>query len=500
MPLPDLPARTRPLPHRALRLLAFLLPGLACGQTIIPPAPLLRDPAFAREFTGSYGILSDVEPKVSTEEQAVLASIRELFEQSKFAEAEATLTAFISETEKPTDPKRQPAEISPAMVFVLGNLNFQANRPEQARKAFLEAITKFPRFRRAHTNLGYLYISQNKTSEALPMLQRAIELGENAARAHGLLGYCHLLGKNAIAAETAYRQALLLDPASRDWQIGLAQALIAQEKHAEAASLIGTLIHANPNDKQLWLQQTSAFLALERKQDAIINLETLRLRGMADEANLTLLGNLHLDLGQPGLALNAYQAAIKASNSPDLDRSLKTVRILTDNGSPEEAASLLESIKSRMGKNIPDTTRTTILLAETRVARATGNHELTGNLLTELASIAPTHSEVLIERARHFEQSSTREANEDQRQKLIAEARTHYQLALRSETVAYQANLALGQLLVRERRYQEALGHLDAAQKLKPSESLEQYANRVRRAADRVRPPGSNPTASPGQR
>ena len=44
------------------------------------------------------------------------------------------------------------------------------------------------------------------------MLQKAIELGENSSRAYGLLGYCHLLRKNALAGENAYRQAYLLDP------------------------------------------------------------------------------------------------------------------------------------------------------------------------------------------------------------------------------------------------------------------------------------------------
>jgi hypothetical protein len=40
-------------------------------------------------------------------------------------------------------------------------------------------------------------------------------------------------------------------------------------------------------------------------------------------------------------------------------------------------------------------------------------------------------------------------------------------------------------MLVRERRYPDAMPHLQAALKLKKSDSLEQYVSRVRRAADR---------------
>ena len=469
-----------------LLIILTLLPGALCGQPIIPPSDLFRDPKFVREFVGSYGFLSEVEPKVSADEQAALAIIRECFDQSKFREAEAELARFIQETEKPTDPKKAPAEISPAMVFVLGNLYFQADRPDQARREFLEAIRRFPRFRRAHTNLAYLYISQNKINEAIPMLQKAIELGENSARVYGLLGYGHLHQKNAVAAEIAYRQAYLLDASSRDWKLGLAQALMAQEKYPEAANLIGTLIEQNPNDKQLWLQQTNAYLAMERKEDAIINLEMLHLKGIADEANLNLLGNLHMDRAEPQLALLAYLAAMDKASVLDVPRALKSARILNDHGFPDKAEQFVARIRTKTGDKLPPADLTALLLTEVRISQAKRETDRTGALLDQLAGLNPANGEVLVELGRHKDLLSRDEANEEKRAAFVNEARTNYQLAARIDTVAYQANLALGQMLVRERRYPEALTHLQAALTLKKSESLEQYTSRVRRAADRV--------------
>jgi uncharacterized protein HemY len=93
---------------------------------------------------------------------------------------------------------------------------------------------------------------------------------------------------------------------------------------------------------------------------------------------------------------------------------------------------------------------------------------------------------VLLELARHKDQLSRDEQDEETRAALVAEARTNYQLAARIESAAYPSNLALGQMLVRERRYSEALTHLQSALNLKKSESLEQYLSRVRRAADRL--------------
>lgn len=465
----------------------FVLPMAALADRIIPPANLFRDPAFIKDFVGSYGFLSDVEPKVSIDEQAALTTIRDLFEKSQFAQAEQEIIRFIKETENPTDSKKQPAEISPAMIFVLGNLYFQADRTDEARRAFLEAIKRFPRFRRAHTNLAFLYISKNQTNEALPLLQKSIELGETTARVYGMLGYCHLVKKNAVAAENAYRQAYLLDANSRDWKLGLSQSLLAQDKFAEAASLLGSLIEENPNDKQLWLQQTNAYLGMDRKDDAAINLEILRLKGLADEANLNLLGNLYMDRSEPQLALFAYMAAMDKATTLDVPRALKSAKILTDYGFPDKASTFVQKIRSKLGPTVPVGQKTMLLLTEVRIAQAAKKPESVERLLNELTQIDPTNAEVLLELAKHFDQLAKDEEDEGKRGHLVQNARTNYQLAVRTPTVAYQANLGLGQMYVREKRYVEALPLLEAALNLKKSESLDQYTSRVRRAADRQR-------------
>lgn len=470
-------------------IITFTLLGscFVAAERIIPPTHLFRDPTFVRDFVGSYGFLSDVEPKVSTEEQALLVQVRELFEQGKFREAEQEIVRFIQVVENPTDPETPKGEISPAMVYVLGNLYFQADRTDDARRAFLEAIRRFPRFRRAYTNLGYLYISKNMTDEALPMLQRSIELGENSSRTYGLLGYCHLLKKNALAAENAYRQAYLLDPASRDWKLGLAQALMAQDKFAESANLIGTLIEENPNDKQLWLQQTNAFLAMESKDKAAVNLEVLRLKGLADEANLNLLGNLYMDRNEPQLALYAYLAAMDQAKSLNIPQTLKAAKILSDYGYPDKADEFLQQIRKKAGDTLVTKDQISLMLTEVSVAQAKREMDRVEQALKQLVELAPTNGDVLLELARHKDLLSRDEMDDEKRAALVVEAKTHYQLAAKNEDVAYAANLSLGQMLVRERRYVEALPHLQAALTIKGSDSLEQYTSRVRRAADRQR-------------
>lgn len=467
-------------------LLPFFLitsPVLAAPDLILPQQ-LFQQPEFAKEFVGSYGILSDVEPKVSDAEQQLLGRLQTLFSEAKFKDAENLLIAFIKEVEKPTDPERQAGEISPALVFVLGNLYFQAERLDEAKRAFQESIKRFPKFRRAHTNLGYVAISTNKVDEALLSFQKAVSLGETSPRVMGMLGYCYLAKQNPLAAENAYRQAYLVDPDSREWKLGLAQSLLQQEKFAEAASMFGVLIRENPQDKQLWMRQTSAWLALNRKEEAVLNLETLRLMGLADESNLNLLGNIYLDQAQPKLALEAYSSAMDRATTLNIPQALKSAKILNDFGFPDQSAELLKKIRTAAPKLV-GAERVQLDLTEVKVARSLKKNEEAGVILKQLAADIPGNPEVMLEIGKHYDLVAREEPDEDKAKLAVAEAKTHYMLALANETTAYQANLAFGQMLVRENRAQEALVYIEKALQLKKTDSLEQYTSRVRRAADR---------------
>ena len=455
------------------------------GERIIPPRNLFRDPQFVRDFVGSYGFLSDVEPKVTADESRVLVELQELFEAGKFNEAEQKLVRFIKETEAPSDPEKEPQEISAAMVFVLGNLYFSADRVEEARRAFLEAIRRFPKFRRAHVNLGYLYVSKEEFDKAMSHFQEAISLGEGNPRVFGLLGYTYLLKKKPLAAENAYRQAYLLDPDSRDWKLGLAQALIQQEKMAEATAMLGTLIDEYPEDRELWLQQTNALLAQERKTEAAVNLEILRMKGLATEDELTLLGNLYMDQQEPQLALFAYLAAMDKSATLDVGRTLKSAKILNDYGFPDKAQQFVQRVRERKGESLSDGERTDLQLVEVQIARSANDMERVGALLEDLAERDPANAEVVLELGKHYDALAKSAEGEEETAKYLTEAKTKLQIASGMDEVAYPANMALGQLYVREQQYVKAMPYLERAEQLKPSENLKSYVSRVRRAADR---------------
>ena len=53
-----------------------------------------------------------------------------------------------------------------------------------------------------------------------------MELGDVDGRAYGLLAFSYLTQENYYPAEAAYRQAILMQPETVDWKLGLARCLL----------------------------------------------------------------------------------------------------------------------------------------------------------------------------------------------------------------------------------------------------------------------------------
>ncbi len=126
-------------------------------------------------------------------------------------------------------------------------------------------------------------------------------------------------------------------------------------------------------------------------------------------------------------------------------------------------------------------------LVRVKIAQTSGDTDKVGSILRDLFTRDPGNPEIRLELARHYDNLAKNDSDEAKRSADLGEAKNYYKFALESPTVAYQANLGLGQLLVREKQYTDSLTYIEKALSLKTGDkaSLEQYLSRVRRAADR---------------
>lgn len=250
---------------------------------------ILQDPEWRKRFLGSYGFLSGQEPPIKQQELELLREVIDLMK--------VNLPAATARLQAASGP-----DSSAALDFILANLYFQGGSLDQAKTAYQNAIGKFPDFRRAQKNLGLLLVQEQDFATAATHLAKAVDLGDRGGRNYGLLGYCYLNLDNAFAAEVAYRNAMLQEPDSRDWKLGLARALLSMNKNEEAVALFNGMIADDPDDTTAWMLQANAYLALDQPAQAAVNLETVQLLGKAEPSTLKLLGDIYMNEGQPWMA------------------------------------------------------------------------------------------------------------------------------------------------------------------------------------------------------
>ena len=96
-----------------------------------------------------------------------------------------------------------------------------------------------------------------------------------------------------VAAESAYRNAVLLLPETLDWKLGLTQSVFKQQKYGEAVTLCGELIVQYPERADYWLLQANAFIGLDEPLRAAENYELVDRLGQSTADSLNQLGDIY---------------------------------------------------------------------------------------------------------------------------------------------------------------------------------------------------------------
>lgn len=417
-----------------------------------------QDPAFVKSFLGSYGVLADYEPQINASERGLFNQLVDLL-QDKPEQAIKLLEAKINR------------DHSAAFDFILANLYFQQSELKQARGHYQRAIAKHPAFRRAYQNLGLLEVQSEQFQAATRALSQAMELGAVDGRAYGLLGYCHLALDQYYPAEIAYRQAMLMQPQQRDWQLGLVNCLLQTKRYAESVALLDLLLKTEPDNADYWLLQGNAYLGLEQPTEAAKNIELVRRMGQAKVNSLKLLGDIYINQNAPELALSAYLDAVKLAQSEDLEALVGAASALTQTGNYPQAGRLIQQTRQQFTAPIEAGSELKLLTLEAKIARAQGEHATALSLLKRIIERDALNGEALIELANYYAEQGE-----------LAKAINRYQQAEKIEAYQRPALIAHAQARVREHDYQAALPLLRRALQIQYDENLEAFTRRVKRA------------------
>lgn len=419
-----------------------------------------NDPAFKKRFIESYLAETEVEPRVTIAE-------REQMEKVLAHIAEDRMDRAVKLLEK----SRNEAA-SAVFDFTLANIYFQQEELAPAAAAYQVAVDKHPKFRRAWRNLALIHVRQGEHEKALAAFRRVVELGGGDALTYGLLGYCYSLGEKNLPAESAYRLAILLDPDTMDWQMGLARSLFKQERYADAAALCAQLLAGNPERSDLWLLQANAYIGLNRPLEAAANYEIVDRLGRATVASLNMTGDIYVNEALYDLAVDAYLRALEMAGGANVQRPLRAARVLVARGAFDETAKLLRRTREICAGQLAEDAEKEMLKLQARLAVAAGEDGDEVAILERIVALDPLDGEALILLGQH----SARTGDE-------AKAVFYYERAAGLDEHEADAKVRHAQLLVGQGKYREGIALLKQAQDVKPREHVQKYLEQVERVA-----------------
>lgn len=462
----------------SMRLCLFMLVSVAgmlpAAESSLYPSDYFRSPQFRRAFLASMGVKTEVEPKLTDEEQNYLGQI-----EPHLADAiDDSLTALL----KITTP-----ESTARFDYELGILYFRKNDLVSAEQWLTRAVTKFERFLRAHQNLGRILYRTQKYEKAIEHITKALALGQADEELYGLLGICYMSTDQALSAESAFRSAVMLGPKTLDWKMGLAQAISKQGKATEAVALFGELIKNNPARTDIIGYQAMAHLANKAPLEAAKNYEVLAMLGKATPKQLSDLGDIYLNEAIYPLAASAYLRSIQVPDSPAKPESaLRAVELLAARGAGNEVRDLINGINAAF-PSLDSALKIRMLKTQARVAVAEENNAVAVKLLQEIHAASPLDGEVIMLLADHYSK------NDDREQSIF-----YLERALKVSTVEAQASIKLAQAIMaqsaretdktkRGEKLQRAIELIKRANELKPNDALARYLADLERSLSKMR-------------
>jgi len=422
-------------------------------------ASIWNDPDFAKRLIGSYGFASDVEPRMTPEEQVVYREKVVPMLRDDPKKALSTLQGLA----KPG--------ASAVFDFTIGNIYFQNEDLTNAVKYFETALAKFPDYRRAQKNLAFALMRDGKYEAAIKPLTRTVALGGGDSKVFGLLGFAYMNQGRYASAASAYGEAMVFEPENVDFRLGAVKCSVASGNYDQALALLEELIKSYPERENLWTLQANVYIQKDQTGKAAISLEMLRRLGKATPQSLYLLGDLYMAQESRDLALAVYIEAIEKDNGQNPAKALRAVQILVGRGAWDESRKLFAKMRGTNSK-LNDTDELKLLKLESKVAMSTGAGADAIQVLEKIIERNPLDGEALLLAGDYY-------AKNEQKEK----AEFRYDTASKLQGFEADAFVKHAQLLVQSQKYTQAADLLHKAQKVKPRDNVQHYLEKVEQLA-----------------
>lgn len=457
---------------------------------------------WAKSLAGSYGVNPGVEPGLPDNEQEreALGKIRVFLQQGSdqdLIEALQVLDILFREQQTAgTSTSAMLYQIAGTLALRLGEVTRDEalktryqNQAEDFLKRAINPNTGFPNFLRAHKNLANLYFRNDRPNDALTHFVRAAELGDRDATTFGLMGAVYLEQQKFISAESALRQALMVNPNINEFKQLLGQVLLNQERYLEAKDVFSELLMVRPDEINFWMAQTNCYIGLEMIDEATTNLEIVRLMGRAEAPSLMLLGDVYINREMVIEAAEAYIDAIKKDPSDaNIRNFIRGAETLNNYAAYNEAMAVLDAIEVNYTE-LSDEFEIDLLSLRSEVNISLGKGDQAAENLERLLRRDPFHGRALLSLARYYSELETPEGMDEddaraQRRRHQQTAILYYERAQNLDDDRARVNAFIGEAQLRVQRDElaRAADLLQEAQRIRFQDNIRAYLEQIEAA------------------
>ncbi len=255
-----------------------------------------------------------------------------------------------------------------------------------AEMGYRDAIKRDPKFLPASLKLAALLQQQNKVEDSMTVLRTAEEAGAPPAVLQLAWGEALIVAKQPDKAEEIFQKVLESDPKSMSARLGVAAALEAQGKLAEAKASLESSLKASPQTLGLRERLAQVCVKMGEKNEALTRYQEEIQAGHATPALGLDVARLALDLGKielvqseakkvldesPRNAEAAYLMARVHESRNEFGAAVQEYRHATTWGNTPQFALAFGQLLDKLGKQ-PEALQSyanALSLPETRMAR-----------------------------------------------------------------------------------------------------------------------------------
>lgn len=423
-----------------------------------------NQPHITKTFAASYSMLAKTEPDLAEEEQVI---VKQVLEQLKLTnDKDAALKTIL-------DALALNPDATAAFDFIAANFYAEKGDLKNAIKYYDSAAKKHPSFLRAVRNGAIMKVKEGRFEAALKDFTKAIELGAKDTTTMGLLGLCYVNTGKYFSAETAYREAIVLDPNVKDWQVGLAKSLLQQSKYEEGIAVLEQILVDDPENDILWSSAANAYLGLDDAETAVAIQEIVDRLGKSTPESLVFMGNIYMSRSLNDLALTYFQRAIKMDPKQDPSVYVSVAETMTARGTYDQAKTVIADVRSSFGDQLSDENSLKLLRFEAQIGLATGGGEKVIPILEKLVERDPMDGQALLLLAEFNSSKGTTDG--------YSRADLYFERATKVRAWEVRALISWARSYVSRERFGKAIPLLERVQVIDPQDHIGRYLDQVRK-------------------